>query len=422
MRKVMHFFTVLALLIVVSCVSQQQNPSLETPSLHDETSTFTLNSTEPPSPANSNEATLTIMPVPVTNIPQNALIVYSGGNSIDLIPAIGGTSIPIIESNRATYYDSPSWSPTGDKIAFALRGNGISTKIYTINPDGSGLHLLRNNTGDNPIWSPDGEQIAYTTDQGLYVTGVDNPSLQQLAKAPIGFSPAWSPDGRKLALLGDSTGFHGPYKIFLIDSDGKNLHPITGAVAGVSRLSWSPDGNKIAFRSFEGCGDINVLYLKTGVITNLTNTPDDVDLDPAWSPDGNYIAFSKAFYTPCAQDKVYAYHGDNIYIMRANGQDVTQLINAKGDQPSWWPTLILKINWKYSVTKAGSNLNVRESPSTSAKSLARLPQGAVFTVLDGPVDADNYKWWHIRSDDGIEGWCVDVSRWFIFKSTGSTAP
>jgi hypothetical protein len=191
----------------------------------------------------------------------------------------------------------------------------------------------------------------------------------------------------------------------------------------MSQLSWSPDGNKIAFRSFEGCGDINILDLLTGKISNLTKTPGVVEQDPAWSPDGNYIAFSKAFYSPCGQNDVNAYGGDDIYIMHANGQGVTQLtFGTGGYQPAWWPTVILQPNWKYSVTKAGSNLNIRESATASAKSLVKLQQGDIFTALDGPVSADNYQWWHVRTDSGVEGWCVDVPGWYVFESAPNSTP
>ena len=76
------------------------------------------------------------------------------------------------------------------------------------------------------------------------------------------------------------------------------------------------------------------------------------------------------------------------------------------------------VGWFVSrVTKAGSGLNTRELPSTSAKSLIQLKQGEVFQVLEGPMDADGYHWWRVHTDRGIEGWCVDVPGWYMFNSS-----
>lgn len=69
------------------------------------------------------------------------------------------------------------------------------------------------------------------------------------------------------------------------------------------------------------------------------------------------------------------------------------------------------------MTKAGSNLNVRESSATSAKFLTQLPQGAIFTALAGPREADGYSWLHIRTGDRIRGWRVDVQGCYVFETT-----
>jgi uncharacterized protein YgiM (DUF1202 family) len=34
----------------------------------------------------------------------------------------------------------------------------------------------------------------------------------------------------------------------------------------------------------------------------------------------------------------------------------------------------------------------------------RLQPGTQMTLLEGPKEADNYSWWHIRTTDGREGW------------------
>ena len=57
------------------------------------------------------------------------------------------------------------------------------------------------------------------------------------------------------------------------------------------------------------------------------------------------------------------------------------------------------------VTRAGGlPLRMRSGPSLSASVLDRLQPGTQMTLQDGPQQADGHGWWHIRTEDGQEGW------------------
>jgi Bacterial SH3 domain len=57
------------------------------------------------------------------------------------------------------------------------------------------------------------------------------------------------------------------------------------------------------------------------------------------------------------------------------------------------------------VTRAGGlPLRLRSGAGLGHDVLDRLPPGTQMTLLDGPQQADNYAWWHIRTADGREGW------------------
>ncbi len=53
---------------------------------------------------------------------------------------------------------------------------------------------------------------------------------------------------------------------------------------------------------------------------------------------------------------------------------------------------------------AGGGLNVRDSARAKGKQIGRLDLDAVVTLLEGPVQADSFSWWKIRSDAGLTGW------------------
>jgi hypothetical protein len=57
------------------------------------------------------------------------------------------------------------------------------------------------------------------------------------------------------------------------------------------------------------------------------------------------------------------------------------------------------------VTRAGGlPLRLRSGPSLSASVIDRLQPGSQMTLGDGPRNADGHAWWHIRTDDGKQGW------------------
>jgi peptidoglycan/xylan/chitin deacetylase (PgdA/CDA1 family)/uncharacterized protein YraI len=67
----------------------------------------------------------------------------------------------------------------------------------------------------------------------------------------------------------------------------------------------------------------------------------------------------------------------------------------------------------------GAGANVREEPSTSARVVGTLPDGAEVVPLEGPVDGDGMKWLKVRSTTNLQGWvAADLLQ---APSKGSTA-
>ncbi len=99
----------------------------------------------------------------------------------------------------------------------------------------------------------------------------------------------------QLAFVSDRTGAS---QIYIINSDGSGLRPVTNLSAGACQPDWSPDGQKIVFVSPCDAGkDVQngaSLYIVHADGTNLMQLPSlpGGDFEPAWSPDGKHIAFT----------------------------------------------------------------------------------------------------------------------------------
>lgn len=118
-------------------------------------------------------------------------------------------------------YNSPSWSPVGNRIAFSFRGDGsensnIYVRDWTVDDSfGDSPQFVRDGGGDpivpgthiddEPSWSPDGQWIAFTRlhvegdykdRRGIYVVSATEAGATPqplLVESDLDFeSPSWS--------------------------------------------------------------------------------------------------------------------------------------------------------------------------------------------------------------------------------------
>ena len=97
---------------------------------------------------------------------------------------------------------NPDWAPNGKRIVFNSFYEGQSeSELYTIRPDGTGMHRLRkekkNNYAFDPVWSPDGGRIAFvhasrTTPPHIWSIGADGKKVRQETHGSlVDLSPDW---------------------------------------------------------------------------------------------------------------------------------------------------------------------------------------------------------------------------------------
>ena len=230
----------------------------------------------------------------------------------------------------------PGTAPDRAELVYEGRMAGIP-EAFRIDTGGSGAPeriLPAGTVAMDPTPSPDGLHLAFVVANDaegtgdIFVVDRDGTGRRQLTTAPeLDDSPAWSPDGSRIAFRSYRGGHDG--EIWVMNADGTgavNLTPTTGtAIIDNRRPSWSPDGRAIVFASTLG-GEWGIWTMGAdgGGKRQLTNTP-ALDAEPAWSPDGREIAFRRSDAS-----------GSDILVMPAVGGEPVRLA-LPGEQrlPAW---------------------------------------------------------------------------------------
>jgi TolB protein len=102
-------------------------------------------------------------------------------------------------------------------------------------------------------------------------------------------SPAWSPDGQNLAYV----SFEGKASAIYVQRLATGERRRVSARAGINGApAWSPDGRRLALTlSREGNLDIYTLDLATQSLSRVTSD-DAIDTEPEWSRDGQSLFFT----------------------------------------------------------------------------------------------------------------------------------
>ncbi len=142
--------------------------------------------------------------------------------------------------------------------------------------------------------------------------------------------PSLSPDGKWIVYTRDELGT-GQTDILLRAVGGQTAINLTkDSAADDSQAVFSPDGERIAFRSERDGGGLFVMGRTGEAVRRLTTE----GFNPSWSPDGASIVYAdeSTVVTPASR-----FSGSALWVVSAATGERRQLTSGDGVQPSWSP-------------------------------------------------------------------------------------
>ena len=238
----------------------------------------------------------------------------------------------------ARAYVWPRISPDGRRIAVSIAEQNIQIWQYDISRDTLARFTFEGNRNNNPTWTPDGKRIAYLSDKNIFWQLADGSGgLEQLTTSEFTDVPmSWSPDGQLLAFI--------------------ELNPSTGLDISMLRLG-DPSAGSGHVRKAQ-------LFLRTPFNESV----------PRFSPDGRWVAYIS---NESSRNEIYVqpYPGPG---------GKWQISTDGGTEPAWNP------NGRELFYRSGDKMlavDITTQPSFAAGKPRLLFQGP---YLPSPATSSNY--------------------------------
>lgn len=205
------------------------------------------------------------------------------------------------------------------------------------NGDAKAVSQLAHQTADDIIYAITGRKgfagaklLMVGTRSGhkeLYMANSDGRGLYPLTgDKTVSIAPRWGHDGRTVFYTSYLRNFPAIYRIDLTSRNRTRVSNFAGLNTGGAV---SPDGRDMAvILSKDGNPDLYIMRLSDGSLTRVTSTPRAVEASPCWSPDGRQLVYvSDQSGTP------------HLFIVSRGGGSPRQL-TTRGRQnvsPDWGP-------------------------------------------------------------------------------------
>ena len=214
--------------------------------------------------------------------------------ALEVVPAKGG-DVKIVAPDGVS---SPVIAPAGDRLAY-IRGGKIEILTFAA---GTTVEVVVTSAATVVGWAKD--KIVWATADGLYVQGVNKPTL--LAPLPT------AGDVSVVSIASD--GMHAVYrqdqKLFLLDLETAKSTQLGQASA--SFYGWSPSGTQLLYT---GAERLVISDLQGNTVSTLTSG------EASWS----------------SQDAILLGSDTDLFQVRPDGTSGTKLANGTYHLPAWAP-------------------------------------------------------------------------------------
>ena len=344
--------------------------------------------TLPPAPA----AIVTVDPAQITALPPTFTPTFTPTATETPLPS--PTPLPI-SSYRVFYLGAQSdsdastlYSAQADGTSEQARGGAAGYLSVAVSPRGDqGIYVRTTRAGlDADATDSTGEAIPEAGLPQLFVGALDDPDAAQPItdlRGSLLLNPSWSPDGERIVF---ASNHDGDLDIYSAPVTGGQPTQLTNSDGIDTDPAWSPDGASIAFASerdtpayndFSGSPEIYVMNSDGSSVRPLTNDNRD-SFSPAWAPDSSAIVF------------VSNRSDDNdIYLMDANGEGETLLTVDDAGATDRGPQFSLDGEWVFFLSDRGAS-GVQQVYATDRRGSQVIPitgDGREILALSLPRNA-----------------------------------
>ena len=246
--------------------------------------------------------------------------------------APNGAPRPLIQDIDVNGTVGAARAALSDSGTLVYLTGGTTTKLVSLDADGTSKVLLEQGILASPVWSPDGSRIAVqtTSPQGkvdIGILDVASGAFARLTGDGNNVNPSWTADGRRVVFTSTRGGSPA---IWWQPVDGSgNPEKLVGTDRDDAEGVVTPDGRYLVYQVGTGlAGDLWILELSGARTRRRALTAPGGIATPAVSPDGKWLAYSSLDVS--GQNQVYVRPFPDSSV-------ATQVSLDGGTHPVWAP-------------------------------------------------------------------------------------